>query len=318
MLDAYPRLMRFLTALVVGTFVVASSAAGSPAAKPALAWAPPALSNAVTINVTNANRRLFLDNARDYRLNITEHLYRELWIEGGRNIVVVGGHITIDQLGAESSYQDNTAVKVRYGDPSGTVHLEGLLIDGPYVNDGIGIATGRNVQIENVRVERVYDDIKGGHADCVQIQQGVGQLRMDRFTCSTGRQGVYLGDLDGPIKGADLRNVNMYATGGKHLFFQVRPLYPVALSNVWLSTDPCCRPWAPFGFWVYPQKDGRTYAGQVDRRRRAIVSRDRTYLWFVGSRISGLVRKGTPPGGDFVPSGSTGMTYVSSGYRFIG
>ena len=56
--------------------------------------------------------RLYLDNSRDYRLNIVEHLYRELWIEGGRNIVVIGGHITIDQLGSSSSYQDNTAVKV--------------------------------------------------------------------------------------------------------------------------------------------------------------------------------------------------------------
>ena len=311
--------MRFLTALVVGAFVVvASSAAGASPAKQPLAWAPPVLTNAVTIDVTNANRRLFLDNSRDYRLNITETLHKELWIEGGRNVVVVGGQITVDELGAESSYQDNTAVKVRFGDPAGTVHLEGLLIDGPYVSDGIGIATGRNVQIENVRVERVYEGIKGNHADCVQIQQGVGQLRMDRFTCSTERQGIYLGDLDGPIRGADLRHVNMYATGGKHLFFQVRPLYPVALTDIWLSASACCTPWAPFGFWVYPQKDGRTYSGQVDRRRRAVVSRDKTFLWFVGSRITGVMRKGVPSTGDFVPQGSTGMTYVARGYRTIG
>ena len=120
---------------------------------------------------TNANRRLFLDNSRDYRLNIVEHLNRELWIEGGRNVVVIGGHITINELGTSSAYQDNTAIKVRYGDPAGTVHLEGLLIDGPYVNDGIVIATGRNVQIENVRVERAYDNIKGGHADCIRSRR---------------------------------------------------------------------------------------------------------------------------------------------------
>lgn len=309
--------MRFLTALVLGAFVVASSAAGARTAKPPLTWAPPTLSNAVTINVTNANRRLFLDNARDYRLNITEHLYRELWIEGGRNVVVVGGHITIDQLGAESSYQDNTAVKVRFGDPSGTVHLEGLLIDGPYVNDGMGIATERNVQIENVRIERAYDDIKGGHADCVQIQQGVGNLRMDRFTCSTQRQGIFLGDHTGPIRSADLRHVNMYAAGGKHLFFQTTGTYPVALSDCWLAIAAGYQPWAKFGFWVYPQKDGRTYWGQVDRRRRAVVSPDKSFLWFVGSRISGVMRKGISPSGDFVPSWAAGTGYLSPGYSTV-
>ena len=68
--------------------------------------------------MTNANRRLYLDNARDYRLNIVEPLKRELWIEGGRNVVVVGGRITIDQLGELLVYQDNTAVKVRYGEPA--------------------------------------------------------------------------------------------------------------------------------------------------------------------------------------------------------
>ena len=310
--------MRFLTALVVGAFVVASTAAGARTAKPPLTWAPPALSNPVSIAVTNANSRLFLDDARDYRLTITEPLKKELWIDGGRNVVVIGGQITIDQLGAENAYQDNTAVKVRFGDPSGTVHLEGLEIDGPYVTDGIGIATARNVQIENVRVERVYDGLKGAHADCVQVQQGVAQLRMDGFTCSTTNQGIFLGDLDGPIRGVDLRHVNMYARGGKHLFFQVRPLYPVALTDVWLGADACCRPWAPFGFWVYPQKDGRTYSGQIDPRRRAVVSRDRTMLWFVGSRISGFMRKGTPPTGDFVSSGSAGMAYRSPGYRTVG
>jgi hypothetical protein len=312
--------MRFPTAIAVAAAVVTAAASGTPGAvsPTSLAWAPPALSNPVVITVTNANRRLFLDNARDYRLNIVEPLKRELWIEGGRNVVVVGGHITIDELGGASSYQDNTAIKVRFGDPAGTVHLEGLLIDGPYVNDGLGIATGRNVQIENVRVERVYDMIKDGHADCVQIQQGVGNLRMDRFTCSTQRQGIFLGDHTGPIRSADLRHVNMYAAGGKHLFFQTTGTYPVALSDVWLAIAPGYTQWASFGYWVYPQRDGRTYDGRVDRSRRAVVSRDGKRLWFIGSRISGVVRKSVPGATDFVPGGLAGMSYVSPGYPSFG
>ena len=295
---------------------VSNTSSPPPPSGSRLSWGPPALTNPAVINVTNANRRLYLDNSRDYRLNITEHLKRELWIDGGRNVVVIGGHITIDELGTASSYQDNIAIKVRFGDPSGTVHLEGLLIDGPYVLDGLGIATGRNVQIQNVRVERVHDGIKGAHSDCVQIQQGVGHLRMDGFTCATDRQGIFLGDHDGAIRSADLRRVNMYGTPGKHLFWQTNPTYPVALTNFWLAIGSGYQPWAPFGYWPYPQQDGLTWDGRIDLNRRTQVSADGTYLTFVGSSntISGRINKGIPSGGDFVTRSSVGVGYVSPGY----
>ena len=308
--------MRIPTAVAVTVAVVVAAASGSAGegAPARLTWPPPALSDPVIVSVTNANRRLFLDDARDYRLNIVEPLKRELWIEGGRNVVVIGGHITIDQIGSSTAYQDNTAVKVRFGDPAGTVHLEGLLVDGAYVADGFGIATARNVQIQNVRVERAYDNLKNAHADCVQIQQGVGHLRMDRFTCSTQRQGFFLGDHDGPIRSADLRRVNLLGAPGKHLLWQTTSSFDVAVSDVWLGTAPDFRAWAPFGFWVYPQRDGKTYVGNVDRRRRAVVSRDGKRLWFVGSRISGIVRKAPLGAHDFVPADAVGMAYASPGY----
>ena len=308
--------MRFLAALAVAVCVTASAASASleQLGREPLTWAPPSLTDPVTIEVTNANRRLFLDDARDYRLVVAEPLQRELWIDGGRNVVVVGGQVTISELGSSSPYQDNTAVKIRNGDPAGAVHVEGLRIDGRYVADGVAVATRRDVQIQNVRVERAHDDIKGAHADCVQVQAGVGQLRIDRFSCSTQRQGIFLGDRDGPIERVDLRRVNVYGASGKHLLFQERPAYPVALSRVWLGTAPGYAPWAPFGFWVFPQKDGRTVAGGFDKKRRAVVSRDGKRLWFVGSRINGVIRKGAPPTGDFVSPGAAGMSYASPGY----
>lgn len=290
--------------------VLASGSAGEGA--PArLTWPPPTLTDPVEISVTNANRRLYLDDSRDYRLTVVERLKRELWIEGGRNVVLVGGSITVDQVGEDTSYQDNTGVKIRLGNPSGTVHLEGLLVDGPYLGDGIAIATARNVQIENVRVERVYDNLKAAHADCVQVQQGVGQLRIDRFTCTTERQGLF---LDGAIGGVDLRRVNLHGAPGKHLLWQTTPSFDLAVSHVRLDVIPAYQPWAPFGYWVYPQRDGRTYAGAIDRQRRAVVSRDGKRLWFVGSRISGVVRRSPVGARDFVPLGAAGPGYVSPGY----
>ena len=308
--------MRLPTAVAVLVLLATTSVSGSTGATlpTPLTWAPPTLWNPIAVAVTNANRRLFLDDSRDYRLQIVEPLKRELWIEGGRNVVVIGGHITIDEVGASTSYQDNTAVKIRFGDPSGTVHLEGLLVDGRYVADGIGVATGRSVQIENVRIERAYDDVKGAHADCVQVQRGVRSLRMDRFTCTTERQGVFLGDHDGPIGRAHLRHVDLYGAPGKHLLWQTTPSYLVVVSAVRLGIVADYRAWAPFGYWVYPQRDGRTHAGHLDKRRRAVVSRDGKQLWFVGSRISGVVTRAVPGAGEFVPHGVAGMSYASPGY----
>jgi hypothetical protein len=307
--------MRFATAIAAAVAIATAASGSNGAAMQApLSWAPPTLSNPVVIDVTNANRRLRLDNSRDYRLNIAEPLKRELWIEGGRNVVVIGGQITIDELGAASSYQDNIAIKVRFGDPSGTVHLEGLLIDGPYVLDGIGIATGRDVQIQNVRVDRAHDNVKSAHADCIQVQQGVGDLRVDGFTCTTERQGIFLGDHNGAIRSVNLRHVDLYGAPGKHLLWQTTPTYPVLVSDVRLAVTPNTTAWAPFGYWVYPQRDGRTFGGNIDMRRRAVVSRDGKRLWFVGSRINGVIRKGPAPLGEFVPAGSVGMGYTAPGY----
>jgi hypothetical protein len=48
--------------------------------------------------------------------------------------------------------------------------------------------------------------------------------------------------------------------------------------------------------------------------RRAVVSRDGKRLWFVGSRISGIVQKAPMTRPDFVPIGRVGSMYVSPGY----
>jgi hypothetical protein len=302
--------MRFVAVVAACLCLVPASASYVPQPFP-LTWAPPTLVDPVTIEVTNENRRLFLDDQRDYRLVIAAPLERELWIEGGRNVVVVGGHVRIDEWGSSTPYQDNTAVKVRFGNPLGVVHLEGLLIDGARVADAIGLATSRAVQIQNVRVEGTYE-IKGAHPDCIQTQRGVGALRVDRFSCRTQLQGIFLKIEGGERVGTcEIRNTNILGEPGKHLFFQASADIPVILDNLWLHTD---RPWAPFGYQVFPQQDGRTAAGTRSRQRRAVVSRDGSRLWFIGSNIRGVVRKGRPGAGDFVSSADVGSAYQSPGY----
>lgn len=276
-----------------------------------LTWAPPALTSPITIEVTNANKQLNLDKSRDYVLKIKEKLVGRpgLWIEGGRNVVVVGGHIEMNSEGT-SSYWDRTAVKVRYS--TGVVHLEGLLINGAYLADGIVTAApAATLQIQNVRVENAHAT-GSEHPDCLQTQAGLGALRIDRFSCSTQLQGIFLQAASSDLKvgPSDIRNTNIEGAGGKYLFWQeTASVGPISLSNVWIKgNDP---KWADFGMWVWPNKNAE---GQSDPTRRAIVSSDGSYLTFQSSNISGRIYKGAPSGGDFVPRSLVGPGYVSPGY----
>jgi hypothetical protein len=193
------------------------------------------------------------------------------------------------------------------------VHLEGILVDGDFTHDGIVTASPRTtLQVENVRIERVHT-IDDDHPDCLQTQGGLGRLRIDRFTCATQLQGIFLKVEDGLSVGpCDIRDTNIIGKPGKHLLFQTTPDIPVTLINVWLRSDA---PWAPFGFFVFPQADGRTLLGAYDKKRRAVVARDGKRLWFVGSNIRGVIRRGLPPQGDMVPLGTTGTSYLPPGYR---
>jgi hypothetical protein len=273
------------------------------ASGPRLTWAPPALSNPVTIDVPNSNGRLVLDTSRDYIVNV-DHLTAcgGLWLEGGRNIVVVGGQITIP--GPCASAYDRTAVKVRAN--AGTVHLEGILIDGSYTHDAIVTASpSTTLQVENVRVEKLTA-LDSNHPDCLQTQGGLGRLRIDRFTCSTPLQGIFLkiegGNTVGP---ADIRRTNF--KGAFHAFWQeTTTVGPITLSDVWIGNSQ-----RTFGLDVWPQKDAY---GQSDPNRRAVVSSDGSYLWFTNSNIAGRIEKGLPPSGDFVPASAAGASYVSPGY----
>lgn len=275
-------------------------------------WAPPVLVNPEVITVPDVNGRVAMDPAKDYIVHLN-HLRAcgGLWLRGGRNVVVIGGRVTIP--GACGSAYDCTAIKVQAN--ASTVHLEGILIDGPYTHDGIVTASPQTtLQVENVRIEgvRTLDD---NHPDCLQTQAGLGRLRVDRFTCDTELQGFFLkiegGNAVGPV---DIRNTNVTGVPGKYFFVQESSDIPVRLSNVWIHT---LRPWAPFGFLVYPQADGRTFSGTYNPRRRSVVSPDGGRVWFIGSNIQGVIRKGLPPGGDIVPTGAVGTSYMSPGYLAI-
>ncbi|MFP2908047.1 hypothetical protein ACLESD_23955 [Pyxidicoccus sp. 3LFB2] len=249
-----------------------------------LSWRPPALTSPTTVNVTNADRSLTLDMTRDYIVVIQEKLLGELSIYGGRNVVLIGGHIQIQ------SVTNRRGLYLKHW--TGTMHVEGLLIDGEHLGDAVNIDTrtvGATLQLQNIRTAEVHGTPEEAacytcpgvfHPDILQNWGGPTYYRVDRLTGSTDYQGLMIQpeQFGNPTVLADFRNMNITSDGG-YIFFRAGGTQDFVLSNVWLHRTVGTK-------YGYPENDPEWTA----------------------------FNKGLPPGGDFVPAGSVGMNYVSPGY----
>jgi hypothetical protein len=271
----------------------ATTAPGFTGAAPKLAWAPPALNNPITVNVTDTNHQLVLDNSRDYVVQLPSQplsVAYGLSIAGGHNVVIKGGEIDIPWLGsAIPPAGSRTALYLK--DQTGTVHVEGVLFRGADLADGIDVdeRLGGTLQLENVRSEdnHARDEVTMSdvHPDCLQTWGGPAVLRVDRLTCTTEGQGFFLHpqqyDSQAVNNLTDLRNVNITAANNYtgYLLWQADP-FPKRLENVSVVPNPI-KPWDTF--WPDPS------------------------YWPSVSTVA-------PATGDNVPAGSVGIGYVSPGY----
>jgi hypothetical protein len=254
---------------------------------PTLRWPPPTLTNPITITVSSRGGVLSLDARRDYVVKVGHVRHKGgLVISGGHNVVLIGGEITIPYVGkhVKKGAPDRRGLGI-FG-ATGTVHVEGLLIDGPDVSEGIQIAAPKAiVQLENVRVVGIHardeKTFRDNHPDVVQPYGGVRSLRIDRLTGSTDYQGLFLVSDLGPVRYVSLRHVDITGTRTSRFLLWVDGP-KVTYSDVWL------RPAL-----------GRSLARTI---------------WPVGSRPLRIVHEGRPPAGPFVPAGAAGLGYVSPGY----
>jgi hypothetical protein len=268
-----------------------------PAPKPQpLSWAPPELTDPITINISETNRNPRLDVTKDYIIKMPDKPLKArggLVLAGGRNVVLIGG--AIEALSIEEAPKSLERRAVYLKGQAGTIHIEGLHILGDNLAEAFNIdqRLGAIIQLQNIRIETVHGDFKGHHADLIQTWAGPAELRIDRFTGSTGYQGFFLLPNqhfpDGPKpKLFDFRHINL--TGNEHsaylLWSPGEKLMPVSLTDVWLKPNP---KWA---------KD-----------------RDR-FVWpkpVTGDKSWEAAKEGAPQG-DFVPEGVAGVNYVSPGY----
>ena len=319
-----PKAVPVRVACQMNEFYVSEHGAGSE--PDLLTWEPPLLErpSVVRVPAERSARVLELDRSKDYLVLLPKRAKDHgIVIQGGRNVVVFGGEIQIPWQGASPSIAARRGLYIVGS--TGVVHVEGLLLHGEDISEGIQInAPDAVVQLQNVAVLglRARDQVgfTDNHPDVVQTFGNVRHLRIDRLTGTTDYQGLFLSaTYNGPAHGpVDLKRVNIVGGATARYLLWFRPNQQsgqVTLEDVWVSV-PASRA-GGIGRAVWPDVNGRDPS-------RAIVSREsdgvRSVSWPSGMRpaVVGQVKEGVPPGGDFVPQGAVGVGYRSPGYGVEG
>ena len=318
-----------LVYLVLGPGLAAEPApsGGFSGGQPAtLRYPPPPLERPTIIKLGTRTTYNKLADEQDYLVKMpTVKKVGTTTLDGGRNIVIIGGHVTLPVLLKASGQPDVSNGAISRGiyikNNHGVVHIEGLLVDatGGGMSDGIVIAAPDSiVQIENVRVDGVFGFNHQFHADVVQPYGGVKDLRIDKLTGYSAYQGLTIGRDLGPIGSAEISRANLVCihpqidgprnNGGYMLWFSSHgggadTTYPLILDEVYIQP-----------------RAGRTLGGSVwpptgfAQCPAVIAADDSVATWPSLPKVKGCIKKGPPPHGDFVPVGVAGLNYVSPGY----
>jgi len=303
-------LARRLLAILLLAVPLLGAGTTSSTAGAQFSWESPPLEDPTTITLDAGPTYTLLDSDKDYIIRLPgEMKLGRTMIEGGRNVVIRGGHITVPPGGASDTERRGLYIK----NATGIVHIEGVLIDGldSMGFDAIAISAPEAiVQIVNVRVEGVTGQFDGFHGDIVQPFGGVQELRIDHLSGTSNYQGLYLTETSGPIGAAIIRNVNLsyepnaYDPTTYLLWLPVERQtcevpYPVALQNVYVSPRPG-QDAVEHAVWPNSWQPADCTAAQEGQE----------IMWPSLPGIAGEVTEGEPPQGDFVPVGTVGPHYA--------
>jgi hypothetical protein len=195
---------------VTGGLVVEQPRA--PVSTEALTWAPPSgWEDYTEVVLPPTGGVVDLASDVDYRISAPQTRTAALHLRGGRNVVWIGGHVRIENQPHFSRATDRRAIVVSDATdgssvPGRVIHLEGLLLDGDDLSEGINTnVPSAIVQLQNIRVEEVRlrgaDDRDGtggypskSHPDVVQLWGSKRQLRIDGLTGRSNYQGLFLNE----------------------------------------------------------------------------------------------------------------------------
>ena len=324
------------SALVTGRFRVGTAAP--------LTWDPPASPNERVLTITRPGT-YNLSADTDYVVEAPNRIDGPVHLRGGRNIVWIGGHIHIPHQGAGpvpytrrrglviSDVNDSTGSPAIYGysRDGRVVHVEGLLIDGPDLTQGVLTnAPKAVVQLQNVRIDGVHfrnsDDRDGTQGwqrnDPMALRTSGSQkeLRIDGLTATSAATGLTFAETttDRTLGPLWLRRVNVTASehlgddgvtyaGHRMLAFDPRKVGTLRID--------------PGTVWVQEHRDA-VFADALGNPRPAIeTDTTGTYAAWPSSPVkgwdgtgTGRVYRGVPASGDYVSTGQAGLAYDSPGY----
>jgi hypothetical protein len=309
-----------------GTTTIGTTGGGLTSTPALLTWAPPALTNPTTIYVKSGLDPdiLKLSTSKDYILKMPAGVDTgTLEIDGGHNVVVIGGQITVPSTANQTDNgADDTDTGIYVKGSTGTVHIEGMLISGQAntMFDGIDInAPQATVQIENVRMTGLWGSYTSEHSDAIQTWGGVKVLRIDNFTADGDYQGLTLKPDMGSVGSGQFQNVDLtadpppaalasrYTAGGIMLWLTAGTntctTTPMSFTNVYINNKTGS---IPSGNTVWPSTTS-TLPCRAQQTGNSVS-------WPGLSAIKGSVILGTPPTGSFVPAGTVGVGYQTRGY----
>jgi hypothetical protein len=331
----------------VGETQTGAASAATPNAQ-LLTWAPPECGGGLRpcedlyLGNTGSHQTLSLDDSTDYKVHLPANgpLVGGITIAGGHNVQIIGGEIDLTYP-CSNDASDCTGIYIAKSSP-GSVFVEGVWIHNPSTigttcpggassaaqtcstGHGIDVNTADNgainvntITLENIRI----DGISGcsgfhDHADVFQPYQAPGDtIQVDRMTGVTNCQGLQL-DPDLAYskwhqfpRSITIKNTNVDASYNPYrkdangntwwLTYGLTCISgPIALSNDYFSGPPADP--AAASVWPYP--------GCGAQNSHGVVS-------WTGVNVQGVIRNGTPIGGDFVPAGAVGLGYRSPGYQ---
>jgi hypothetical protein len=291
--------------------VTAVSVAPAAAAGPVLSWAPPSgWQSYPEKKVTSTTALTTVDGGgKDVRITLPAKPVGPIAIQNCRNAVLIGGSIKVLPSSQVNGY-DQRAIYVK--GCTGTVHIEGVLIDGNVAGseaDGIAVnAPKALVQMQNVRAVGLRGSYSGNHADVFQPWGGVREFRIDRMTGSTNYQGLTVKPASNSIGKGTIRNANVFSSEvtpidkGGYFYWMNCDEYPLTLDNVYVSP----RTGRSYGQSVWPNATHSSCAPTISGGAAS---------WPKSPQTVGKVLQGLPSGGDYVPAKAVGTGYVSPGYR---
>jgi hypothetical protein len=285
-----------------------------------LTYRPPTLSNPIRIRVhpTNGPFNISMNTSRDYIIEMPgSPVRRAMSLQGGRNVVMIGGEIFIPHQGSNPTINARRALYI--ANATGTVHVEGVLMRGDDISEGVQVRAPKAiVQLQNVGIFNVHArdqrTFKDNHPDIVQTWGGVRELRIDRLTGDTDYQGLlFKADFNGPHGPVHIHNTNIIGKStSRYLIWMSNQGggYPrVTFNNVWVDVPSQRAGGLGKALWpdvnaASPWKLSVSTSGGVQ-----------SGTWAGTSRFTGSVRRGRPPGGNFVTASAIGIGYRSPGYR---